>query len=254
MEASLKFINLLPIRVKIYAYRTDKLDLVGFIEGHGGVLNARATKSGMVLTPDIEIHITYVPGGNQGPEYEILESINLLADARVIRIGDVVYEEKTNTLVQRSHSDISGIRVHNKIGIPVRIYFKGVRLAMVDKSDGTGFQAGSPSTVYLNNDTRGFNIGDKLELRLVFNVADSLKDGITFDPRLEVKTGRSMELPWCTLTVSDNYMSDMYLGVINQHYTIPIQDMYSYRAGSPNYSGLKYLTGNKAYSPVWEPV
>lgn len=239
----LKFVNLLPMRVKIYAYRIDKLDIIGSIEGHGGTLEAKKTKSGMILGLKDEIHVTYSPGGEKGPEYEILEPIGLVDDAKTIRLGDVVYEEKTNTLVQRSHSDISGIRVHNKVGIPVRIYYKGLRLALVHRNDGTGFQSGSSGTVYLNNDNQGFNIGDKLDLRFVFSAKTST-------PGREDGT---MEIPWCTVDIADNYMSDMYIGVINQHVTQPIQDMFSYRAGSPNFSGLKYLTGNKAYVSSWFP-
>lgn len=258
----LTFVNLLPLKVNIYAYRINKLDLIGTINGHGS-LHAKTTKTGMKLVPNTEIHITYSLGGSDlktrdsVPEYEILEPITLLGDAKTIRIGDVVYEEKTNTLVQRSHSDISGIRVHNKVGIPVRIYYNGMRLALVHEDDGTGFQAGSPGTVYLNNDTKGFNIGDKLELRFVFNREDSERDGVIPKVRgAEVRSAfeavpRRFEVPWCTVGIADNYMSDMYIGVMSQHVTQPIQDMFSYRAGTPNFSGLKYLTGNKGYESVW---
>lgn len=246
----LKFVNLLPLRVKIYAYRIDKLDIIGSIEGHGGILHAKQTKSGMVLKLKDEIHITYSPQGDSGPEYEILEPINLVDDAKIIRIGDVVYEAKTNTLVQRSHSDITGIRIHNKVGIPVRIYYKGLRLALVHRNDGTGFQAGSSGTVYLNNDSRGFNIGDKLDLKFVFNKKDSDVDLPEGDLNSKERT---IDIPWCTITIDDNYMSDMHIGVINQHVTHPIQDMFSYRTGTSNFSGLKYLTGNKAYESVWSP-
>lgn len=248
MGKDIEFVNLLPLRVIVYAFRINKLDIIGIVEGRGGKLVAKSTKSGMMLKGKDEIHITYRPGGNKGPEYEILEPITLVEDVRTIRIGDVVYEDKTNTLVQRSHSDISGIRVHNKVSIPVRIYYKGLRLAHIHRNDGTSFQSGSAGSVYLNNDTKGFNIGDKLDLRFVFSTLWAIKDGVRV--KVSPEDGRVTEIPWCSVTIQDNYMSDMYLGVVNQHVTQPIQDMYSYRAGSPNVSGLKYLIGNKAYESI----
>ncbi len=245
MASGLKFVNLLPLKVKIYAYRVDKLDLVGELNGHAATLTASKTISGMVLKLGDTIHITYTPVINnsktkgpersQGPEYEICEPITLVIDTSIIRIGDVVYEAKTNTLVQRSHSDIAGIRVHNKVIIPVRIYFNGMRLAQVHGDDGTSLQSGSPSTVYVNNSTKGFNIGDKLDLRFVFAGSNNT----------------TVEVPWCVATIADNYMSDLYLGVINQHHEPIPNDVFSYRAGSPNYSGLKYIRNNTAYSPFY---
>ena len=224
----MKFINLLPLRLKIYAYRINKLDLVAIIDPIGSVVTDR-TVSGMVLQVKDEIHATYSPPNSKSEEYEILEPITLVEDVKVIRLGDVTYEERTNTLVQRSHSDITGLRMHSKIAVPVHVYYNGLRLALLNKDDGTGFQAGSPGTVYVNNDTQGFNIGDKLEFRLVFT---------------------SFEVPWCTITINDNYMSDLYVGQVTQKYNIAIQDAYSYREGTPNFSGLKYLHGNLAYESI----
>lgn len=223
------FTNLLPFPLRIYAFKFDKLDLVGSVPARGKI-EASKTITGLILGMGIDIHITYSPKGvssGEGPEYEIIEPITLVADSKNIRIGDVTYKEITNTLVQRSHSDISGIRVHNKTILPVRIYHKGLRLALVHPGDGTTFQSGSEGSVYINNDTRGFNIGDELELKFVFT---------------SKKSRELIEVPWCTITINDNYASDFYIGTITQHINIPIQDAYSYRLGSPNISNLKYIS------------
>src|SRR5690349_5195083 len=118
MTSPVVFTNLLPFRVKVYLRQNDKLSLLGSLGGAGSIMTVKLSTA----NPKDEIHVTYSPDGDTGPTYEILEPITLTQDVREIRIGDVVYEDKTNTLVQRSHSDISGIRFHNRTTIPIDIY------------------------------------------------------------------------------------------------------------------------------------
>ena len=264
MERSLKFVNLLPLKIRIVCRRQltpQNTELVGVLKGNTDTLTTDKTQAGNPFSVGDEIHILYSPlqGKNdsngvglaevRGRAYEILEPITLVAESHTIRIGDVSYDEKTNTLVQRSHSDISGLRFHNKTTIPVNIYFAGVRLATCEAGNGTGLHSGSPGTVYVNKDTKGFNIGDQLDLRLMFRGPPGKSGSPTM-----------IEKPWCTFYISDNFMSDVYLGTVSQlsgseRSRRPPSDVYSYRAGSANYSGLKYIQnttpGSLAYSSYY---
>ena len=218
-------LNLLPIKINVYVYTPTKTDLIGSINPNSKIVSSKSI-SGMELKNGYEIHALHQPTSG-GPQYEITRPVFLFDDSRMIRIGDAVHNEKTNTLTQRTHTDIMGIRVHNRLSMPMDIYYRGNKIGHVGGDDGTDApMSGSPGSVYLTNDNNGFRIGDELEFVLSYDRAK-----------------------YCTIKIHDNYMSDLYIGVINQHYVPTIQDMYSYRVDSPNVTGLKYfdqITGYKS--------
>ena len=215
------FINLLPIAVNVYVYTPTKTDLIGTIEPRDTLTTDRS-HSGMKLMEGYEIHVLYQQGegcDGEGPQYEIARPQFLFDDSRMVRIGDAVHEAKTNTLTQRTHTDIMGLRIHNHLTIPLDIYYKGNKIGMVAGDDGTEApMSGSPGSIYLTNDHNGFRIGDELGFVFHYN-----------------------RTPYCTVKIHDNYMSDLYIGVLNQHYVPTINDMFAYRVDSPNVTGLKYF-------------
>ena len=215
-----QFINLLPIPVTLYVTLPVKLDLVGKIPPFGKLTTAK-TKSGMEIKGEQELHVTYENGNIT---YEILRPVALFYDTRTIRIGDIVQTSKDTTMVMRSHADISGIRIHNRIGIPLNITYHGNIIASVEKDDGTNFMSGAPNSVFINNDARGFIFGDTLSF--------SFRDGTKY----------------CDIIINDNYLTDIYVGVINQKFAEPIRDYYSYNMYL-DINGLKYYenTGKTAY-------
>lgn len=225
-EASLfdkpwKFINLLPISINVYVYDGNTLDLVSAIGAHLSVSTFQSI-SGITLKAGQQINITY---SDRDVEYEILRPEFLLADSRNVRIGDVVSEDKDASLTQRTHTDITGFRVHNRLVIPICIYYKNMKIGRIAGDDGTDAPfSGTPGSVYLNNDRNGFKLGDILEIRSEIN---------------NIKYGE--------ITIHDNYISDIYIGVITQHFVPTIQDMYSYRIDSPNAGGIKYFEPKVAY-------
>ena len=219
------FVNLLPIKVSVYVYTPLKTDLVGTINPRGRLVASQGC-SGMELQGGYEIRVLYQPAGDQGPQYEITRPEFLFDDSRTVRIGDAVDEGRTNTLTQRTHTDIMGIRVHNRLTIPLDIYFKGNKIAGIGGDDGTSApMSGSPGSVYLTNDGNGFKIGDEL--------------GFVF---------RYNRVPYCIVKIHDNYMSDMYIGVISQHYVPTMQDTFSYRVDTPNVTGLTYYDQVTGYN------
>lgn len=231
------FINLLPIALKIYVYTPIKIDILGEIPAQGKIVTKR-TFSGMELQSGYEIHVLYAPSGKQGPEYEIMRPVFLFDDSRMIRIGDVMHEAKTNTLTQRTHTDIMGLRIHNRMTLPLDIYYRGTKIGHVAGDDGTDApMSGSPGSVYLTNDSSGFRIGDKLEF--VFPYTSSTGSG---------KSSGAKRL--YQITIHDNYMSDLYIGVINQHYVPTIQDMFSYQTDRPTITGLRYFDQITGYQSM----
>jgi len=229
------FINLLPIKINVWVYTPMKMDLVGTIAPQSKLV-ALEGQTGLKLEEGYEIHVTYpdYPGdcGKKGiwsgPEYEICRPEFLFSDSRMVRIGDAVNEAKSTDYTQRTHTDITGIRVHNHLTIPLGIYHKGNKIGRVAGDDGTDAPfSGSPGSVYLSNDSNGFRIGDCLDF--VFE-----------NPRLG----------YCTVTIHDNYISDMYIGNITQHYVPTIKDYYSYRVDTPNITGLRYFESTTGYQSI----
>jgi hypothetical protein len=218
------FINLLPVRVNVYVYTPVKTDLIGSIEPNSKIM-AATSASGMPLEKDYEIHVLYQPLGDCGPEFEILRPEFLFDDSRMVRIGDAMHEVKTTTWTQRSHTDIPGIRVHNRLTIPLDIYYHGNKIGAMGGDDGTNSpMSGSPGSVYLTNDNNGFRIGDELGFVFHYNGAK-----------------------YCVVKINDNYMSDLYIGLINQHFVPTLADMYSYRVDAPNITGLSYFDQTTGY-------
>jgi hypothetical protein len=209
------FLNLLPIPVTLYVTYPVELDLIDTIPANGK-LTATRTKSGRAIDGNMDLHVTYKTGD---VEYEILRPVTLFYDSRSVRIGDVVQDSRDTTTTIRTHCDISGIRVHNHIGIPLNISFLGNIVASVEKDNGTSFMMGSPNSVFLNNDGRGFRFGDVLSF--------SFRDGTKY----------------CDVQIIDNYMSDIYVGTIQQKFVEQLRDYYSYNPYL-DINALKYFDRN----------
>lgn len=223
-----KFINMLPYRIKVYMYRTAKAELIGIIEPHKTLVTSKTT-SGLELQKNDSIHVMrFLMINGRMQEYEILRPVFLFEDSREVKIGNIMSEYQVNKseTIDIWH-DIVGIRIHNHISMPIDVYFKGKRIAGIAKDDGTGFMAGSPNSVYLNNERKGFQIGDTIEF--VFSHDN---------------------LPYASAKIIDNYTSDIILGVINQHFVATRQDFYSYRIDEPNITGLRYFNNVTGYSSI----
>jgi len=247
------FTNLLPFEVKVYFYRPHLIDLVGYIAPRGTLVTAKS-KKGYSLEVGDEMHITYpklekgrefAPQGSV-PEFEIIRPFYLFDDSRMVNIGDTVYQDRHNTQVIL-HRDISGIRVHNHISIPIKVYQvlgkdtiagtagrftnaaeKGQRvlLAEIGPDDGTSFMSGSTNSAFIDNNYFGFRIGDQLEI--VF--ADGRKN-----------------VPHMVVQITDNFTSDILVGETSQHTDNQSQSFFSYRIDAPNITQTRYFEPVTAY-------
>lgn len=222
------FYNLLPFPVKVYAKLPVAIGLVGIIPPNGKVV-ASKTKSGLLLeATDISIDVTYAPQGDGGPEYEILRSEFLQPDSRMVRIGDVGQRSENTTSTIRSHADISGLRIHNRIGMAICVHYQGHAVATIDKDDGTSFSAGAPNSVFLNNNGNGFKVGDVLGFSIVMGPTNTKK--------------------YCEIMINDNYASDIFVGLITQKFDDILNDFYGYRIDQSSVNGLRYFTNYTAYT------
>lgn len=230
------FENLLPLTLKLYAKKDDFFAYITTLRPFEKI------RSVFRLSPEMEIHATYF---DNVKEYEILEPVFLRKDTRHIRFGDVQYDETNNLLTQRTHSDLAGLRFHNRLGVPIEIYFiKGHKcdyshrpllLAKIGSNDGTTYHSGSPNSVYINNDYNGFNFGDEIEIKIG-------------------KSDICQQLKYCSIKITDNYASDVFVGVISQKYTIPVQDFYSYKIDNYNINAVQYIMNNgDAYKTYMSP-
>ncbi len=222
------FNNKLPYPVNVYVYRTDKTDLIGSIAPRSQI-SAIASKTGMVLRAGDEIHVFWPDNhsklypkktlASKPVEYEIARSVFLFDDSRTVNIGDIVYEDRVSTspAVDIWH-DIIGIRFHNHLSFPVDVYYQNLKIGAISGDDGTDYMAGSPNSVYLNNDRFGFKIGS--EIKFVF-ARDNIELG--------------------TVKLLDNYVSDIIIGETTQHFVMARQDQFAYRINSPNITGLTYF-------------
>lgn len=212
MESFLKgkpyiFINIFPFKIYITVNKKLLLSIEATSE------RSKNVNFGKGAT----IHVLY---NFNGKFYEILRPIFISPTTRTIRIGDIVYDTKDMSYYN-SHADISGIRFHNRTTFPIEIWNKGRKIGQMQADDGTGYMSGSPNSVYLNNDGNGFRLGEEITFYL---------------PHLKRE--------WTSVSLNDNYISDMYVGTINQKFNPPNPDTYAYRIDAPNHVGYTF------YEPV----
>lgn len=223
-----RFKNLLPYKVNVYISKIHKLELIATINANSSIETTQ-TKSGIPLQKGDEIHVLYPTNKlapTVGEQYKILRPAFLFDDSREVRIGDIVYEDRIAFSPGIDiHHDIIGIRIHNHISMPVNVFYKGENIAQIAGDDGTSFMAGSPNSVYLNNERFGFNIGDELSFEFVHD-----------------------KKKYASVKIIDNFTSDIIIGEITQHFVGAIQDMYAYRVNEPNITGLRYYENVTGYT------
>lgn len=218
------FTNLLPFDIKVVVRKVAISDEIGLVRAHSDFKTTKS-KSGLDLKDGDGIHIIRTVNGK---DYEVLRPVFLFDDSRMVKIGDIVYEDMVSTTPTIDiHHDIVGLRIHNHISMPIDVYFRDMRIGSIAGDDGTDFMAGSPNSVYLDNNRFGFNIGD--ELRFTFPLENK---------------------PYATMKIIDNFSTDIILGRITQKFVPMIQDQFAYRVNKPNITGLRFfdqVTGYESF-------
>jgi len=220
------FINLFPFTIQVWRERERITELVGEILGGKTMITSVSKSSGLPLEEEDIIHVLYPDyksKSDEFPYFEITRPALLRTDSRTVRIGDVVYGER-DTNYHNSHADLAGVRIHNHTTIPLDIYHHKFKLGSVEGDEGTTYMSGTPNSVYLDNDRNGFRIGD--ELTFVF---------------------RYNRQKFNSILLMDPYIGDIYVGVINQKFTMPNPDVFGYRVDAPNITGITYYDSRSGY-------
>ena len=192
-------VNFLPIPVKLYIKRWNTLILLNALEARS---QARVPPDS--VQPEDVLHVFTSPEGKDGPDYEILRPVKLRMTNRVIRIGDVTYNNDASKWTS-SQQDINSIRIHNRTTMPLGIYYNGGLIARVDGDDGMSYMAGSSNNVYVRNAGYGFRLGEELTFVFEYN-----------------------KKKFTTVTLTDNFITDMFVGMITQQTQVPYADIFSY--------------------------
>lgn len=217
------FENLLPYKVNVYMRRLLETgvitELICSLDPQSAA-DALTTKKGTPLHAGDSIHVMRpVSASPTAKQVEFARPVYLFTDSRAVKIGDIVYEDR-NAFVNGIDitNDMIGIRFHNHLTSGIDIYWKGLRIAQVAGDDGTDFMAGSPNSVYLNNERFGFNIDDVISFTF------------TVDQK-----------KYASIRLIDNWTSDVIIGQTTQKFVPARQDMYSYRVNEPNVNGIRYF-------------
>ena len=133
-----------------------------------------------------------------------------------MRFGEVG-TRSLDTSYKHPHADIAVLRIHNHISMPLEVFSQGYKLAAIAPDDGLSYIAGSKNSVYLENNGYGFQIGQQLSFKV---------------------NGRD----YCSVILTDNLMTDVYVGLIGQKIAAQPPDTYSYKVDAPNQVGFHILS------------
>jgi hypothetical protein len=218
-ETMWRFENLLPFTVYLYRRVTPtQVSKIGVVEAKKSI-SALKDEHGMKLRGGDLVHILFL---NDGKFYEITRSEQLRDDSRLFKIGDIVYENIGPSFFDNIHTDISGVKIHNHLSMPIEVWFQDKKLGYVHGCDDKGYLGGSQSITYIDNDCRGFRLGDELVFRIPY-VKKLSRDDL-----------------YAKVLLVDNMITDIHVGKVSYFHVPPPPDTYAYRASSQPYTGITY--------------
>jgi len=165
---------------------------------------------------------TYVIGKN-GELVPLLMSYMFREQWKKIELGAIEYSsDGGHGEVQASNWDMRGVWLHNRMRIPLSIYFEGRLVAQMNAYDGMTYLGGSGSSVYYDYD----------------------REGIDIDTRLEVRFSTATHTYVFDIIVGDNQALSVFIGTITGGAIGPDPDNFIYKVDSPN------VTGTTFYRPI----
>jgi hypothetical protein len=148
------------------------------------------------------------------------------ARASHIRIGDVI-SQSIEKVFYSMKGDLQHITFHNLLPIPISLYYKGNKIGIAGGNDGKGYFGGSSSTLDLNNETFGFYLGDRIQVKLI---------GLKKDPRVETE--------WLSFELVDSKTTDIFIGNISMGFAGLPDDRSAYKLDEPQmgWTGIAYYS------------
>ncbi len=136
-----------------------------------------------------------------------------------IRLGAITYSsgDGRNATVA-SNWDMRGVWIHNKLAVPLNIYYKGNLAAQVFGDMNSDYMGGGGSSIYFDNDREGLNFMDE----------------ITFSYAID---GRN-QVRYTTAVLNDVQCTSMYVGVISGGWWGNTNDNAVYRVDKPCFTGV----------------
>lgn len=209
------FKSFLPLPVHLFVSKKAKVftnpptrpitDLIAIIQPNKEIIVSKSERD-LPLEKGDTISVMYYDNTQQN-YYEVLRSFSLRDDTRYIEIGTIGYDYRQKN-AQNMNNDITGLTFHNYIAIPINIYLNGLHIGYASKDDGYTRMGGSKNNVYLDNDNKGFRVGQTIKVELI-------------------KYGSYLEFQ-----IDDNFATDVYIGVNKQKFVWPgNDDRYAYRLG-----------------------
>lgn len=148
---------------------------------------------------------------------------------RDIKIGASVYRSTSGHLqVQASNWDMRGITLHNKIKVPLDVFYKGNLVAQLSANDGMSILGGSSSSLYFDNGREGLNFMDEISFSYSL---PGLYDKEIF-----------------SIVLDDIHAQDVHLGVIQGGYNGPAPDTFAYSVNKPVWTGITYYVPTGRYN------
>lgn len=215
------FRNFLPLPVHLFVSKKAQVftalnnerptkpitDLIAIIQPNKETIVSKSERDYPLEKGDT-INVMYYDVTQQN-YYEVLRSFSLRDDTRFIEIGTIGYAYRQKN-AQNMNNDITGLTFHNHIAIPINIYLDNMHIGYASKDDGYTRMGGSKNNVYLDNDNKGFRVGQTIKVELI-------------------KYGK-----YLTFQIDDNFATDIYIG-LNKQYTggnwPGYDDRFAYRLG-----------------------
>jgi len=215
------FESYLPDKVLLY-HRTKSghAERLGTLNPKETVSRTRSNAAPLQIGDTIEV--VYESNGNG---YLMMPPYTLHPHWRDVKVGTVTYESAGGGREYSvSFADISGVMIHNNLLFPLDVYHlprdtdTRTLVAQVEAYDGVSYMGGSRANVYYDNSREGLRLGDRLAF--VFNLPD--------------------RKPVMTITLTDNHMYHINVGVIDAGYDDYAPDTYGYSVDRPVQTGITY--------------
>ena len=223
--------NILPTMLHMYTQKNSS-EPVNFLSE----IKPRETKKfhPMQFTDGEKLYVFYHGANNS--KIPFLESYTFRPWWKNIKLGAVTYTSTSgHGEVQASWWDMRGVWIHNKLPIPLDIYYKGRLAAQVFGYNGTDYMGGGASSIYFDNDREGLNFMDEIEFRYSLSGKETNKSSY----------GKNNYL--FKVIIDDYQCNEMFVGVISAGEWGPDPDNGIYRVDKPDYTGITYYVSTGGY-------
>lgn len=229
------FENKLPITVLLYISRLDGDVYIGKLEKFGSMETMLDVFEGDVL------QVVYPKDSSK----LVLFPVQLSPRENHVSVGTIAYINRSSGAgTVYSNADISSLVFHNRVSVPINIYYRGNKIGSLPAFNG------NKVSLLLNNNGFGFQMLDRLYFRFI--------DGT----------------PYNDVQLSDNFMTDIVVGHVSQKYHGELtpglcndsmcvgslgvnkyhpNDIYSYRIAQPQIFGIQQFITDARYNTIRLP-